>query len=62
MVWPYGAENWCNLEGSYLHFVADLSHLMTDYGSFTTSICTLGVFGTKYVRDGDLLPATIEIT
>ena len=25
MVWPYGAENWCNLEGSYLHFVADLS-------------------------------------
>ena len=26
-VWPYGAEIWCNLEGSYVHLVADLSHL-----------------------------------
>ena len=23
--WPYGAENWCNLEGRYLHLVADHS-------------------------------------
>ena len=25
------------------------------------SICTVGVFGTKYVRDGDPLPTSIEI-
>ena len=61
MVWPYGKENWCNLEGAYLHFVADLSHLMPSPGSFTTSICTVGVFGTRYVRDGDPLPSSLEV-
>ena len=61
MVWPYGAENWCNLEGSHLHLVADLSHLMAKYGRITSSICTLGVFGTRYVRDGPPLTDTIEI-
>lgn len=25
VVWPYGKENWCNLEGRYLHMVADMS-------------------------------------
>ena len=49
------------MEGAYLHFVADLSHLMVTHGSFTTSICTVGVFGTRYVRDGDPLPSSIEI-
>ena len=61
MVWPYGAENWCNLEGTHLHFVADLSHLIPLYGSFESSICTVGVFGTKYVRDGPSLPETLKI-
>ena len=62
MVWPYGKENWCNLEGTYLHYVADLSHLITtDPYSFTTTICTVGVFGTRYVRDGDPLPSSIEV-
>ena len=61
MVWPYGKENWCNLEGTYLHFVADLSHLMSTYGSIATSICTIGVFGTRYVRDEDPLPNLIEV-
>ena len=60
MVWPYGAENWCNMEGSNLHIVADLSHLVAT--SFTASICTVGVFGTKYVRDGDALPTSLELT
>ena len=50
MVWPYGKENWCNLEGTHLHFVADLRHL-SSYDSITTTICTVGVFGTRYVRD-----------
>ena len=61
MVWPYGAENWCNLEGTHLHFVADLSHLVAQYGSFESSICTVGVFGTKYGRGGSPLPSTLQI-
>ena len=23
MVWPFGMENWCNLQGQYVHIVAD---------------------------------------
>ena len=26
-VWKYGKEVWCNLEGRYMHIVADLAHL-----------------------------------
>ena len=26
--WKYGLEQWCNLEGRYMHIVADLSHLL----------------------------------
>ena len=26
-LWNYGKEIWCNLEGRYVHIVADLSHL-----------------------------------
>ena len=29
IIWPNGKEIWCNLEGSYLHIVADLNNLMT---------------------------------
>ena len=24
MVWPFGGENWCNLEGKFVHLVADV--------------------------------------
>ena len=61
MVWPYGYENWCNLEGSYLHFVADMSDMATIYGSYSATVCTVGVFGTKYSRPGDALPSSISI-
>ena len=61
MAWPYGAENWCNLEGKYLHYVAELSQVLADHGSITASICSVGIFGTKYVRDGSPLPSSIEI-
>ena len=27
-IWNYGKEVWCNLEGRYMHIVADLSHLV----------------------------------
>ena len=26
-IWNYGRETWCNLEGQYMHIVADLKHL-----------------------------------
>ena len=26
-VWNYGRETWCNLEGQFMHIVADLAHL-----------------------------------
>ena len=26
-LWNYGIEIWCNLEGQYVTFVADLAHL-----------------------------------
>ena len=59
-VWTYGIEVWCNLEGQYVHIVADLSHLS---GSYTMSLCSVGVMGTlgaSWVRD-EPLPASIEI-
>ena len=61
-VWPYGAEHWCNLEGQYLHIVADLNELIHEEPDYLMSICTLGVFGTQYVRSGgDAVPSLIEI-
>ena len=45
--WTYGKEAWCNLEGRYMHIVADLSHL----SSYTMSLCSLGIMGTEYVRN-----------
>ena len=61
VIWPYGKENWCNLEGRYLHIVADMNNLMTQFGQINANICTLGVFGTKYVRDGAALTASITL-
>ena len=26
-VWNFGRETWCNLEGRFMHIVADLLHL-----------------------------------
>ena len=57
MIWPFGAEHWCNLEGQYFHIVSDMS-LYADQ-KYETSICSLGVIGTRYVRYGEPLPASI---
>lgn len=46
-LWNYGAEAWCNLPGQYVTIVADLSSLS---GAYEMSICSLGIFGTKYQR------------
>ena len=60
MIWPYGGEHWCNLEGKYLHIVSDMSHLAGQ--DYETSICSLGVIGTRYMRRGEyLLPAEITL-
>ena len=56
-VWTYGIEVWCNLEGQYVHIVADLSHLI---GSYTMSLCSVGIMGASLVRD-EPLPTSIEI-
>ena len=46
-VWTYGIEVWCNLEGQYVHIVADLSHLVPPY---TMSLCSVGIMGTSFER------------
>ena len=55
--WTYGVEAWCNMEGRYLHIVADLSHLTPPY---TMSLCSLGIMGSRYVRD-EPVPETLEL-
>ena len=50
-MWAYGKEVWCNLEGRYVHIVADLKHLT---GSYTMSLCSVGIMGASYVRDEPL--------
>ena len=58
LVWPFGAEHWCNLEGEYVHIVANLRHLVGDY---EMNVCSLGVIGTRYVRDGEALASEIVV-
>ena len=56
-VWTYGIEVWCNLEGQYVHIVADLSHLT---GPYTMSLCSVGIMGTSFERN-EPLPNHIEL-
>ena len=56
-VWTYGKEAWCNLEGQYVHIVADLSHLEDPY---LMSLCSVGIMGASYTRD-EPLPSFIEL-
>ena len=48
-LWNYGREAWCNLEGRYIHIVADLNHLVET--GYNMELCSVGIMGTKYVRD-----------
>ena len=57
-LWNYGKVVWCNLEGRYIHIVADLAHL--EGQSYKMELCTVGVMGTQYVRD-EALPEILEI-
>ena len=58
-VWNYGKEVWCNLEGRYMHIIADLSHLAGQ--GYSMELCSVGIMGTQYVRD-EPLPVTLEIS
>ena len=51
-LWRYGFEAWCNLEGQYLHIVADLRELKGR--AYEMSICSLGIMGMDYGRDNKL--------
>jgi len=50
LMWNFGKEAWCNMEGQYIGIVADLIHYGTAGVAYLMSICQLGAFGTKYVR------------
>ena len=49
-MWNYGKEVWCNLEGRYMHIVADLTHYSGSMDPYLMTLCQLGIMGTKYVR------------
>ena len=61
-VWGYGLEKFCNMEGMYIHIVMDLTKLAQsqDTVDYFMSTCSLGLMGTRYVRDAEL-PATVEV-
>ena len=62
MVWPFGKEDWCNMKGRYFHMVADMSQYESIAAdSDIVSVCSVGVYGTKYVRNGDPVITSIEI-
>ena len=43
----FGFEAWCNMSGQFTFFVA------TGVPSVEVSICSVGVFGTRYIRASD---------
>ena len=50
----------CNLEGRYVHVVADLTDLAYRHTNYQMSLCSYGIMGTKYVRD-EPVASVIEI-
>ena len=59
-IWKYGKQVPCNLEGRYVHVVADLNGLAQAQGNYQMSLCSYGIMGTKYVRD-EPVASVIEI-
>ena len=56
-----GNEIDCNLSGKYITMVSDMSSVdWTIIHKLEAHICSLGIFGTPYVRDEPLSP-TIEV-
>ena len=50
-IWNYGKQVPCNLEGRYVHVVANLTELAKTNTNYQMSLCNYGIMGTKYVRD-----------
>ena len=59
-IWNYGKQVPCNLEGRYVHVVADLNGLAQTHTNYQMSLCSYGIMGTKYVRD-EPVASVIEI-
>ena len=59
-IWKYGKQVPCNLEGRYVHVVADLTGLAQTHINYQMSLCSYGIMGTKYVRD-EPVASVIEI-
>jgi len=64
-MWKFGHEAWCNMEGQHMTIVADLTHMASQTSAlapdgYEMSICSLGVFGTEFVRS-TAVPLTVEI-
>ena len=51
-VYNFGHEAWCNLEGRYIHVVADMNYKSTS--PYSISICQIAAMGTVYKRDTPL--------
>ena len=47
-IFDYGFEQWCNMEGRYVTFEADLS--VVSGTIWEVSVCSIGIFGTVYER------------
>ena len=45
-----GLEVWCNMEGRYVTFEADLSAYGVGGTEYSISVCNIAVFGTVYSR------------
>ena len=56
--WMYNSETWCNMQGRYTHIVKDFTSVFVLDPNFESSICTVGIMGTKYVRD-ELVTASV---
>ena len=55
-VWTFGIEKWCNMEGQYVHIIADLSHLANT--PYIMSLCSVGIMGTSFERNEPLTDHT----
>ena len=53
-VWAGGKEAWCNMPGRYTTIVADYNEDINSYHWFKPSLCSIGIFGTRYIRNEPL--------
>lgn len=59
--WRYISETWCNLQGRYTHIVKDYTSIYPLSLFYEVSLCSVGVMGTKYVRDTAVTPTVAVV-